>query len=259
MNDGRSPENQDSRSWFNRLAGVISGEAGNKVELIDELRDAKDRGLFNQETLAILEGVIGLATAFHRTAIAEGVETVEHGEALLQMGCELAQGFGIAHPMSADQMPDWSAAWRSPPAWANCPPLSHDNILLLRAVVEHRAWIVAAENFIKGERAAPPPLDPHNCRFGLRLDAERQSGRDTQPGLIAIETLHQQVHTLVDELCNLRSDGRATESVARLGALFSLRDALLGQMKVLETSRNGRIRLSSDNAAIGPRSRRQGR
>ena len=44
MNDGRSPENQDSRSWFNRLASVISGEAENKPELIDELRDAKERG-----------------------------------------------------------------------------------------------------------------------------------------------------------------------------------------------------------------------
>ena len=61
MNDGRSPENQDSRSWFDRLAGVISGEAGTKSELIDELRDAKERGLFNQETLAILEGALSVS------------------------------------------------------------------------------------------------------------------------------------------------------------------------------------------------------
>ena len=61
MNDGRSPENQDSRSWFNRLASVISGEAENKPELIDELRDAKERGLFNQETLAILEGALAVS------------------------------------------------------------------------------------------------------------------------------------------------------------------------------------------------------
>jgi EAL domain-containing protein (putative c-di-GMP-specific phosphodiesterase class I) len=33
--------------------------------------------------------------------IAEGVETVEHGEMLLQLGCELAQGYGIARPMPA--------------------------------------------------------------------------------------------------------------------------------------------------------------
>ena len=61
MNDGRSPENQDSRSWFDRLASVISGEAENKPELIDELRDAKERGLFNHETLAILEGALAVS------------------------------------------------------------------------------------------------------------------------------------------------------------------------------------------------------
>ena len=61
MNDGRSPENQDSRSWFDRLASVISGEAENKPELIDELRDANERGLFNQETLAILEGALAVS------------------------------------------------------------------------------------------------------------------------------------------------------------------------------------------------------
>jgi len=193
--------------------------------------------LEDPDDLTILEGVIGLATAFRRTAIAEGVESMEHGEMLLQMGCDLAQGYGIAHPMPADEIPGWWAAWRSPPAWANYQQVRHDNLPLLHAAVEHRAWIMAAEHYIKGERAAPPPLDPHHCRFGLWLDAERQSGRDTHPGLIAIETLHQQVHTLVDELCKLRTDGRDTESVARLDELYSLRDALLGQMKTLETSR----------------------
>jgi EAL domain-containing protein (putative c-di-GMP-specific phosphodiesterase class I) len=36
--------------------------------------------------------VIGLASAFSRKAIAEGVETVAHGELLLTLGCALAQG-----------------------------------------------------------------------------------------------------------------------------------------------------------------------
>lgn len=33
--------------------------------------------------------------------IAEGVATVEHGTMLQQLGCKLAQGFGIAYPMPA--------------------------------------------------------------------------------------------------------------------------------------------------------------
>tara|TARA_B110000305_G_scaffold121374_1_gene136082 strand:- start:2904 stop:3761 length:858 start_codon:yes stop_codon:yes gene_type:complete len=61
MNDGRSPEKHESKSWFTRLTSVISGEAENKIEVIDELRDARNRGLFNQETLAILEGALAVS------------------------------------------------------------------------------------------------------------------------------------------------------------------------------------------------------
>jgi EAL domain-containing protein (putative c-di-GMP-specific phosphodiesterase class I) len=73
--------------------------------------------LDDPDDLAILEGVLGLATAFRLQVVAEGVETVEHGTLLLQLGCYLAQGYGIARPMPADQLPDWSAAWRPDPVW----------------------------------------------------------------------------------------------------------------------------------------------
>jgi diguanylate cyclase (GGDEF)-like protein/PAS domain S-box-containing protein len=67
--------------------------------------------------LAILQGVIGLATAFKRQVIAEGVETVEHGSALLNLGCELGQGFGIARPMPGADFPAWAATWQPDEAW----------------------------------------------------------------------------------------------------------------------------------------------
>ncbi|MCJ8300754.1 MAG: hypothetical protein MJK13_17730, partial [Pseudomonadales bacterium] len=37
----------------------------------------------------------------------EGVETTEHGLMLLDMGCDAAQGYGIARPMPAVEMPNW--------------------------------------------------------------------------------------------------------------------------------------------------------
>jgi diguanylate cyclase (GGDEF)-like protein/PAS domain S-box-containing protein len=71
--------------------------------------------LQDPDDLAILQGVIGLAEAFKREVIAEGVETVEHGTALLELGCELAQGYSIARPMPAEQLPGWAAAWATGP------------------------------------------------------------------------------------------------------------------------------------------------
>ncbi len=73
--------------------------------------------LFNANDLAIIEGIIGLSKAFRREVIAEGVETVAHGSQLLKMGCELAQGYGIARPMPAAELPTWVNCWRPDAAW----------------------------------------------------------------------------------------------------------------------------------------------
>ncbi|MGE5490760.1 MAG: putative bifunctional diguanylate cyclase/phosphodiesterase, partial [Actinomycetota bacterium] len=76
--------------------------------------------LVDPEDLAIVDGVISLARAFRREVIAEGVETVEHGIRLLEMGCHLAQGYGIARPMPADAVPDWIRSYRPDPRWLAC-------------------------------------------------------------------------------------------------------------------------------------------
>jgi diguanylate cyclase (GGDEF)-like protein/PAS domain S-box-containing protein len=77
--------------------------------------------LDDPDDMAILQGVIGLAAAFKREVIAEGVETVAHGTALLHLGCELAQGYGIARPMPPEQMPAWAATWQPYAAWCELP------------------------------------------------------------------------------------------------------------------------------------------
>ena len=69
------------------------------------------------DDLAILEGIIGLAKAFDREVIAEGVETYEHGKQLLLLGCELAQGYGIARPMPPEKMVEWSQRWDKDHEW----------------------------------------------------------------------------------------------------------------------------------------------
>ena len=67
--------------------------------------------------LAIVQGVIGLARSFGYRVIAEGVETVEQGQMLLQLGCPQAQGYCIARPMPLDMFIDWAAQWQPPAGW----------------------------------------------------------------------------------------------------------------------------------------------
>ena len=75
----------------------------------DMLEDPDDR--------AIVKGVIGLASAFNHQVIAEGVESIEHGAQLLSMGCILAQGYGIARPMPAEELAAWVAEWKPDATW----------------------------------------------------------------------------------------------------------------------------------------------
>jgi diguanylate cyclase (GGDEF)-like protein/PAS domain S-box-containing protein len=79
--------------------------------------------LHDPDDQAILKGIMGLASAFRCAVIAEGVETVAHGTLLLQLGCELAQGYGIARPMPAADFPGWTASWQPDAAWRVVSPL----------------------------------------------------------------------------------------------------------------------------------------
>lgn len=76
----------------------------------DMLQDADD--------LAVVAGVISLSRDFKRKVVAEGVETSAHGVQLLRMGCTIAQGYGIARPMAADEVRAWVESYQPDSCWA---------------------------------------------------------------------------------------------------------------------------------------------
>jgi diguanylate cyclase (GGDEF)-like protein/PAS domain S-box-containing protein len=190
--------------------------------------------LDDPEYLSILTGVLSLALAFRREVIAEGVETAAHGAMLLQLGCDLAQGFGIARPMPAGEIPNWMVNWRKAPEWNNLPAIGHADLPVLFASAEHKAWVVTIESFLRGERAAPMQLDHHGCRFGAWLDSVSTARHAMQPAIKAIEPLHLQFHELATALCALHDQNRNEDALARVGELKELLAAMLSQLKSLD-------------------------
>jgi EAL domain-containing protein (putative c-di-GMP-specific phosphodiesterase class I) len=77
------------------------------------LDDAQDR--------AIVEGVIGLARTFQCVVVAEGVESPAQARTLLEMGCNIGQGTGIAAPMPAAVVSAWIRDYRGLFALAAAP------------------------------------------------------------------------------------------------------------------------------------------
>ncbi len=193
--------------------------------------------LEDPDDLAILEGVIGLAEAFHRDVIAEGVETIEHGRMLLQLGCELAQGYGIARPMPVDQLSVWAASWKAPESWTNCNKIKHEDQPLLYAIVEHRAWIENLKRYFEGLQDTPPQMNYHQCRFGIMMEHVKQNGASLKNLLDPIDPLHQKVHRLATELCELKASGNSIGAQERLGELYDLRNELTDKIEDVLASR----------------------
>ncbi|MDZ7937207.1 MAG: EAL domain-containing protein [Rhodoferax sp.] len=69
-------------------------------------------GLLEDADDATLVGaIVALSNAFGRTVIAEGVETPAQADKLLELGCELGQGYGIARPMPPVDMLPWASGF----------------------------------------------------------------------------------------------------------------------------------------------------
>jgi diguanylate cyclase (GGDEF)-like protein/PAS domain S-box-containing protein len=73
--------------------------------------------LIDPEDRMIVTGVVALAKSFNIHVMAEGVETIAHGTTLLELGCDLAQGYGIARPMPAEQVAQWISNWQPNVEW----------------------------------------------------------------------------------------------------------------------------------------------
>lgn len=65
----------------------------------------------NRHDLFLVQAIMGLAQAFRRQIIAEGVETREQARMLVDMGCPNVQGFGVARPMPAARFEQWCREW----------------------------------------------------------------------------------------------------------------------------------------------------
>ena len=196
--------------------------------------------LWDTEDLSIVEGIIGLARAFRRTVIAEGVETVEHGQMLLKLGCNLGQGYGIARPMPAEKLAEWTREWRPDPSWADADGfvLNRNELPLLYAEVDHRYWVKWMGNWLAGISDKMPPFDSHLCRFGVWYHGEGNSHYGHMPEFQAIDAIHEELHRLGLELVAHKFANRLEEARAKLVTLDALRDKLVGKLLALSAALN---------------------
>ncbi len=177
------------------------------------------------DDLTILDGVISLATAFELQVIAEGVESLEHCRMLLQLGCELGQGYGIAAPMPAERLKSWADNWLPDKNLQNVRPVPRDALPLLYAVAEHRAWAKELEAAMLGSRSDISALR-HPRQLEEWLGSPRSERKITQSTRQELERRLDRVHQLAREIASGEVDG-LFDKERRLAAFRDAVDALV--------------------------------
>ncbi|HRH80251.1 MAG TPA: EAL domain-containing protein [Thiobacillaceae bacterium] len=196
--------------------------------------------LEDPDDLTLVEGVIGLATAFRRVVVAEGVENAEQGVLLLRLGCDLAQGYGIARPMPAERIPAWVRAFRPEPAWALWADTHWEmaDFPLLVAQYDHLKWVRQLALFVEGavslSLSEAELQDHHSCRFGHWYYGHGRQRYGHLPEFLDLEKVHMAVHELGPEIVRLRRAGDLGAARSRLRGLLALKDDILVMLANLQ-------------------------
>jgi len=137
--------------------------------------------------------------------IAEGVETTEHGLMLLLMGCNEAQGYGIARPMPSQDIPNWLSNYTPNNEWksyANKAYTEKENaILIFRITIKQ--WQKDFETNIHalpGETRRWPILKRTKCHCGIWIHRAKQNKLFEDKWLEKLELTHDVMHDIADDL-----------------------------------------------------------
>ena len=197
--------------------------------------------LEDSDDLTLVEGVIGLATAFRRVVVAEGVETAEQGVLLMRLGCDIAQGYGIARPMPAEDIPAWVAGYRPDPQWALWADTQWEmsDFPLLVAQYDHIKWVKSVLRYLDGgtlQLLQAELTDHHQCRFGHWYYGHGKQRYGRLPAFTDLEPIHMAVHRLGPEICRLYQEGKTETAKSKVRELLQLKDLILERLAVLQAS-----------------------
>jgi diguanylate cyclase (GGDEF)-like protein/PAS domain S-box-containing protein len=155
----------------------------------------------------IIEGILSLANAFNRKVIAEGVETKEHGLMLLLMGCQNAQGYGIAKPMPADEVLSWKANYQPDMDWLMTGQFDSTykerKLAIFKLIINQ--WkqkfldkvLVGLDN-----KKSWPILNTKKCACGIWLSRAKQEQLLLEEGLEQLNEAHNDFHDAAEHLLN---------------------------------------------------------
>jgi EAL domain-containing protein (putative c-di-GMP-specific phosphodiesterase class I) len=172
----------------------------------------------------IVDGVIALTQSFHREVIAEGVETTTHGLMLLLIGCDHAQGYGIARPMPAEDIQIWLNNYQPNQAWLDLAKqtLSPREKLLTLLAIESEQWLnrlVTNLNRDESDLIQWPTISTKKSLYRLWLEQASNEQLFDPAWLAKVEDSFKHLHQMGAELKEQFLSGKSTSAQAAIPAL----------------------------------------
>ncbi len=209
-----------SLAYFHRLP--VDSLKIDQTFVQDMLEDPQD--------LTIVDSVVRLAGAFKHPVIAEGVESIEHGAALLRLGCQLGQGCGIARPMPIEELPKWKQNWDNNQEWHDLKRrfIREEGIDIQAAIASHRQWVDGLIAMLRQEEGnLKIHLDSRHCAFGRWFHGVGYLHYGHLPIYEEIRKYHEWVHELGQELYDLSSNGFRQQARSRIDEIEVMRDRFI--------------------------------
>ena len=195
--------------------------------------------LEKRKDLALVEGIIGLAAAFQRTVIAEGIEKTEQGVLLMRLGCDLGQGFGIAKPMPAENFLSWVNNFQPDKEWSIWADTSWEisDFPLLVAQHDHINWVKNVLLYIEGKTNNFDHvrlMNHEECRFGHWYYGHGLQRYEHISEFMEIEPMHISIHQIGHNIVQLCKQGDLHSARENASKLLNLKDQILEKLAELQ-------------------------
>jgi EAL domain-containing protein (putative c-di-GMP-specific phosphodiesterase class I) len=195
------------------------------------------RMLESSKNATIVRSSIRLGHELDINVIAEGVETMEQCQFLLEAGCKIVQGYLISRPLPLEQF----AAFHFENALSTEPPIG----LVHMAIMDHVQWrSQMVRHILRCTQLPPkdplrlgegyPELSLNKCFLGRWYFGEGMAFADKE-SFHAIDVPHRELHKIGSKLVEQVHAGAELHEVAPL--LHDLRECsrvLLGLLQALE-------------------------
>lgn len=207
------------------------------------------RMLASDKSATIVNSAIRMGHELGISVLAEGVETRDQHEHLLESGCSSEQGFWVSQALP---LADYMAFVRQDNRWSGLPIG-----MIHMAIIDHVQWrkqlvsrllraATAPEGSSLREMGELPPLSCHECRLGRWYYGYGTMFKD-RPSYQALDQPHCELHEIGIELVGMVINGATLEQITpRLRALSECSLRVLSLLQSLENEALGDLLLPEE-------------